>query len=150
MKFYDSVKDRVKDETEDTEDKKGGKVAFEELKRNAEKSERVEEEPDDTEIEDLTAGAGGSTEYGDPSSIELKDDDEPPQAGNFAEEEPKNASEEVELQEDGSVEGPSKPTVEETRSGGSEDHVTLLRDIRDQNRTIIGLLRGIKRGLDTR
>lgn len=71
MKFYNRVKDEIQDDA--PEEDGGGNVAFDELKKNADKNDVEDEEPDDTEIEDLT-GSGTNKEYGDPSKIELNED----------------------------------------------------------------------------
>jgi hypothetical protein len=71
MKFYNRVKDEVQDNG--PQEDGGGNVAFDELKKNAEENDVEDEEPDDTEIEDLT-GSGTNKEYGDPSKIELNED----------------------------------------------------------------------------
>jgi len=161
MAFYDSMKDRVRGEDEDEDDnkgakgKKGGTMPFEELKKSAEEVEdEQDEEPDNTEIEDLSSAS--SNDYADPSSIELGEDDEP-QAGRQTkeatstgdmQERSKTVDKEVELHDDGSVEKPDVATEDSAQESGSGSELGVLREIREQNQTIIRLLRGIKKGLD--
>lgn len=158
MSFYNSVKDRVRDEDTDeteNENEQGGTMAFDELVKKAEQQDdgdEEEEEQDDTEIEDFSNGGGtGSDDYGDPSTIELNEETEP-QAGDGSTAEETGSStnksdSEVEIHSDGSVTTPgekddaveSSPDVD-----ADEDVVALLQELRNQNDQIISVLRDIR------
>lgn len=213
MSFYDNVKDDVRKdartdaETEQTDGSddgpatEDGNVAFDELISNAQEADEDEEEEqqqqqDDTEIENFSDGAGGSSEdYGDPSSIEInedapaqavREDDDgqqeqqddrsqqqdrgdgsdrsqsgqttagPDDSGGQRQEtaasshqttDAPDADEEVEIHSDGSVGAPGDEPDEEPAFDRDDDLEAVLADIREQNRTMIELLRSIERNL---
>jgi hypothetical protein len=187
MAFYDNVKDRVRDqntestgEGDDTDDSEGDNVAFDELIKNAQEqddNDEEEQQEDDTEIEDFSGGSPDSGDYGDPSSIELNEDDEPQagrQGNNKSETTEAQASttespspepqdgandstqatpdeepeSEVELHQDGSVGDPGSEPEETVEREESE--LTVLQEIRNQNEQMLGLLRAIKKDLEQR
>ena len=164
MAFYDSVKDRVRKDGSDDESKdendnesKGeGKVAFDQLIEDSKDRKRDLEPESEDSIEDFTGGGGRSKEdYGDLSSIEMKDDSSP-QAGRDSGNGSRNQSskatnkrqqnsssnnsneEEVMLTASGDVKNPE----EDAGDAGSTEKA-LLRQIRDQNREILEVLRSI-------
>ena len=184
MAFYDSVKDKVRSSSEggskkeeDKEKKRGDKkVAFEQLKKNSKDRKKNLEPEDDSKIEDLSKGglSSGKGDYGDLSSIELKED-AVSQAGKPGSVETNTSegtkgirdgvgrkvefskdSEDVEkTSESGS--GPKEvlltadggvkdPAEEDVETAGSTE-IGLLRDIREQNSEIIEILRDIRNSL---
>ncbi|MDY6777629.1 MAG: hypothetical protein SVU32_03120 [Candidatus Nanohaloarchaea archaeon] len=149
--FFDNVKDRVRNEQGESRGQQSGEQGsggnnMDRLIENAEQNDvdQDEQEADETEIEDLTGQE--NKEYGDPSEIELNETSEP-QAGrqnDDTDSSGQDGDDMVEIHEDGTV---GEPGDEEESQETAGDQTELLREIRDQNTTIIELLRSIERKL---
>lgn len=171
----DRVKNEGKEvaEGDDGKDKKKGdeKVAFDQLIKDSKDRKRDLEPEDEDTIEDFSGknGGGRSGDYGDLSKIEMGSNSSP-QAGKTSEKtskegtkgvkksmrekvgishgsgktSPENSEEEVMLTAGGEVKNPEEESAEE--AGSTEK--ALLRQIRDQNREVVKLLRSIDSKLD--
>lgn len=169
-KFYSNVKNKVKSEEGEGDEDSGsapsgggsGNASFDQLIESVEETDTDEEEPDNTEIEDISGKGGSGKDYSDPKKIELnssstqqagKDSDsagpktatspgtskskspsKPSGAGNNSSKNPLDSGNEVKNNN-----GTGSPASD--GRGSVQASSEVMEDIRDQNKEIVKLLK---------